>query len=232
MQDDNSSDTDGVKSGLSSPKKVTVIWLLRHVPALLWISALGIFGASYVAGVKSSELSFVRQIFGLPDTIPVTEVESNYMHKENIHADYVSKDEYEEQLGKSIKLTEDLIDVQEKLSKERERASNLEKNNTEQKKRLKQYTDVPQQLTRKMSLPSSWIVNELGVTVKIVKYRVVSPHQVWLEIKLPDSQMFKDAPRSKKSWQFRTKGNIFALTYEGIFKNPYHARFVIQRIGQ
>ena len=53
------------KASLEPPAKVTVPWLLKHVSASLWISALGVLLAAFLLGVNASRLSFVKELFGL-----------------------------------------------------------------------------------------------------------------------------------------------------------------------
>lgn len=55
------------KAALPVPERVTLRWLFHHVPVGLWLSAATMLGSSFVAGVQSSRLSFVREAFGLPE---------------------------------------------------------------------------------------------------------------------------------------------------------------------
>jgi hypothetical protein len=41
---------------LSAPDKVTLAWLIEHVPVKLWLAGFGILGATYLLGVKTSHL--------------------------------------------------------------------------------------------------------------------------------------------------------------------------------
>ena len=47
------------------PEKVTLIWLVRHVPVSFWITAAGLLVAAFVAGIQASRISLVKEIFGL-----------------------------------------------------------------------------------------------------------------------------------------------------------------------
>ena len=53
---------------LEVPPKVTLSWLFKHVPVGLWMAAAALLLAAFVAGVKSSEISLIREIFGLQKT--------------------------------------------------------------------------------------------------------------------------------------------------------------------
>jgi len=50
---------------LPPPENVTLPWLVRHVPVRLWLTAVGLLAATFVAGVQASRLPIVRQLFGL-----------------------------------------------------------------------------------------------------------------------------------------------------------------------
>ena len=50
---------------LFPPEKVTIPWLLKHVPVRLWLAVLGLLLAAFVAGVSSTHISIVREIFNL-----------------------------------------------------------------------------------------------------------------------------------------------------------------------
>ncbi|MBS1191388.1 MAG: hypothetical protein H6R10_3180, partial [Rhodocyclaceae bacterium] len=54
------------KADLPVPERVTLRWLFQHVHVSLWVSAAGLLCAVFVAGVQSSRLSIVREVFGLP----------------------------------------------------------------------------------------------------------------------------------------------------------------------
>jgi len=56
---------DKTKPELVSPEKVTIPWLLRHVPISLWLAAAGLLIGAFVAGVKASSLTIIREVFGL-----------------------------------------------------------------------------------------------------------------------------------------------------------------------
>lgn len=51
---------------LVHPEKVTLYWLIKNVDWRFWITCATIIGATFCAGIQSSRLSFVREIFGLP----------------------------------------------------------------------------------------------------------------------------------------------------------------------
>ena len=57
---------------LEVPPKVTLSWLFKHVPVGLWVAAGALFLAAFAAGVKSSEISLIREIFGLQKTPPMS----------------------------------------------------------------------------------------------------------------------------------------------------------------
>lgn len=54
------------KADLPIPERVTLRWLFHHVPVGLWVSAATLLCAVFVAGIQSSRLSFIREVFGLP----------------------------------------------------------------------------------------------------------------------------------------------------------------------
>lgn len=56
---------------LAIPTHVTLRWLFQHVPVRLWISAIALLCAVFVAGVQSSRLSLIREVFGLTVAPPV-----------------------------------------------------------------------------------------------------------------------------------------------------------------
>jgi uncharacterized protein YlbG (UPF0298 family) len=56
---------------LPPPEKVTIPWLFKHVPVRLWIAALGLLIAAFLAGVSSTRLTLVKEIFHL-DKFPAT----------------------------------------------------------------------------------------------------------------------------------------------------------------
>jgi len=51
------------------PEKVTIIWLIKHVPARLWAASIGIIIASFIAGIQSSQLTTVQEIFKLKPVV-------------------------------------------------------------------------------------------------------------------------------------------------------------------
>lgn len=53
------------KYPLSSPAKVTIPWLLKHVPATLWLTFLSLILASYSLGIKTSNIELIREFYGL-----------------------------------------------------------------------------------------------------------------------------------------------------------------------
>ncbi len=57
---------------LELPQKVTFSWLFKHVPVGLWLAAAALLLGAFAAGVRSSELSFIREIFALPKTHPTS----------------------------------------------------------------------------------------------------------------------------------------------------------------
>lgn len=65
------------KSELSPPEKVTIPWLFKHVPIPLMVAAAGLLIAFFVAGIKLSDISLVRESFGLK----ACEVESTISKK-------------------------------------------------------------------------------------------------------------------------------------------------------
>jgi len=50
-------------AGLEYPDKVTFKWLKEHVPIGLWFSLLALLATLYIAGVQSSKISLVQEIF-------------------------------------------------------------------------------------------------------------------------------------------------------------------------
>lgn len=56
---------NAVKVDLAVPERVTLRWLFQHVPVGLWLSGVFLLCTVFVAGVQSSRLSFVREVFGL-----------------------------------------------------------------------------------------------------------------------------------------------------------------------
>jgi len=52
------------KSASSEFEKVTLLWLVHHVPVKLWLSAIGILFVVVFAGIQIGQISFVREILG------------------------------------------------------------------------------------------------------------------------------------------------------------------------
>ncbi len=52
-------------TGPEFPEKVTLSWLVRHVPVSFWITSAGLLVAAFVAGVQASRISLVKEIFRL-----------------------------------------------------------------------------------------------------------------------------------------------------------------------
>lgn len=53
---------------LESPEfdKITLPWLVQHLPLRLWISAVGIVTVVFIAGVQVGQISLVREFLGKP----------------------------------------------------------------------------------------------------------------------------------------------------------------------
>lgn len=47
------------------PSKVTLSWLVKHVPVSFWITSVSLLAASFILGVHASQISLVKEIFGL-----------------------------------------------------------------------------------------------------------------------------------------------------------------------
>lgn len=60
---------------LESPEfdKITLPWLVHHLPLKLWISAIGIVAFVFIVGVQVGQISVVREFLGKP--IPQTTIE-------------------------------------------------------------------------------------------------------------------------------------------------------------
>lgn len=58
----------GKDKKLEAPEfdKVTLPWLVHHLPLRLWISAIGIVAFVFVAGVQVGQISIVREFLGKP----------------------------------------------------------------------------------------------------------------------------------------------------------------------
>ncbi len=52
---------------LTPPDKVTIPWLVTHIPIKLWIGSLVFIFGTYVVGVKSSQYSIVKEVFNLEE---------------------------------------------------------------------------------------------------------------------------------------------------------------------
>lgn len=50
---------------LEVPDKVTVRWLINHVPVSLWLMIAGMLAASFMLGVGSAKLSIVQEWFNI-----------------------------------------------------------------------------------------------------------------------------------------------------------------------
>lgn len=170
-------------------------------------------------------------------------------HNEGLSAEFKNKEislkdkieeieQQKEQLNKDIRNSDEVI--KENLKNLNEANRQLVELATEYNKlksrsdkyltQLNKQKELPTRLFRNMSLPSSWVVSELGVKVSILQYRVASPQEVWVEIKLPDSGVFKDRTQRKKSWGFRYKGTNYELRYLGFASGPWKAIFEIQKV--
>lgn len=56
---------------LPPPEKVTIPWLVKHVPVRLWLAVLGLLLTAFLVGINSTRLSIIREIFHL-DKSPTT----------------------------------------------------------------------------------------------------------------------------------------------------------------
>jgi len=54
-----------VYKDLAAPEKVTLTWLVRHVPVTLWLLAGGVLLGAFSLGIKASTWSFVKEILSL-----------------------------------------------------------------------------------------------------------------------------------------------------------------------
>ena len=50
---------------LAAPEKVTLIWLVHHVPVKLWLLPVGALVAAFTFGFKASTWAFVKEILSL-----------------------------------------------------------------------------------------------------------------------------------------------------------------------
>lgn len=48
------------------PEKITILWLIKHVPITLWLTAAGLLIAVFLAGIKASKSTLIKEIFGSP----------------------------------------------------------------------------------------------------------------------------------------------------------------------
>jgi hypothetical protein len=46
------------------PQHVTILWLLKHVPITLWLTAIGVLLAVFLFGIEVAGLQFVQEILG------------------------------------------------------------------------------------------------------------------------------------------------------------------------
>ncbi len=53
---------------LEPPDKVTILWLLKHVPVTLCVAFFTLLLASFSFGVKTSHILLVRDLYGLKKT--------------------------------------------------------------------------------------------------------------------------------------------------------------------
>lgn len=69
---------------LESPEfdKITLPWLVHHLPLKLWISAAGVIAVVFIAGLQVGQISVVREFFG-KTVVQATTVEPNVL-KERI----------------------------------------------------------------------------------------------------------------------------------------------------
>lgn len=65
--------------GLPEFEKVTLLWLVHHLPLKLWISALGIITVAFVAGVQIGQLSVVREFLGKSSPPQTTTIEPSVL---------------------------------------------------------------------------------------------------------------------------------------------------------
>lgn len=47
------------------PEKVTIPWLIKHVPVNLWLTILGLLLTVFLIGINSTRISIVKEIFHL-----------------------------------------------------------------------------------------------------------------------------------------------------------------------
>jgi len=58
----------GDKLSLEPTDKVTILWLLKHVSVLYWITFVSLLLALYSLGVHTSHISLIRDLYGLEKT--------------------------------------------------------------------------------------------------------------------------------------------------------------------
>jgi hypothetical protein len=56
-------------------EKITLLWLVHHVPLKLWISAFGIVAVVFLAGVQVGQTGFLRELLGKPSLPQATPIE-------------------------------------------------------------------------------------------------------------------------------------------------------------
>lgn len=81
------------KKDIELPSKITLRWLVEHVPYQFWLWLICALATAFVVGVESTRVSFIREIFQIkPETTnQLTTVNNTQIEKTNIFA-YVSKD--------------------------------------------------------------------------------------------------------------------------------------------
>ncbi len=47
---------------LEPPQRVTVSWLIKHVPIKFWVTLLGIIVAAFILGIRASRISLVQEV--------------------------------------------------------------------------------------------------------------------------------------------------------------------------
>jgi len=73
---------------LKWPKTVTLSWLFKHAPIGFWVGAISLLFGAYIAGIQSSQLNFVKEIFSFPQETATQEyqelLEKIYSYKQTI----------------------------------------------------------------------------------------------------------------------------------------------------
>ena len=59
-------------NGPPFPDRVTIRWLIQHVPVSYWVYAIGLLAGAFMLGVQSARIVLVREIFGLAAPMEVT----------------------------------------------------------------------------------------------------------------------------------------------------------------